>query len=183
MKKFISVALLFVAMLVCGSVMAAQPKAKEFLGEWRVSDDTVSLILGEVPKEMGDASFGCVIDFVSKSKVEVYIDANLQFPIDEGVNMVMTFGCKLDCNWKYKKGVLNIEYYDINAWLEDLKLEPNDPEFQMAIEMFRPSVEAEMSRIIVDSFKGLPVVEAGDVTINGDKMIIFDGGNCLVLER
>ena len=183
MKKLFSAVLLFVAMLICGSVMAAQPKAKEFIGEWTVTPETVALILGEVPQGMGDGEFSCKFNFVSKSMADVFIDAKFQVPIEEGVDMVMTLRCELNCVWSYKKGVLNIEYYDVKAKLGELTLVPENPKFQVFMDMYRPTVEEEMSRLVIDSFKDVAIVESGEVTIVGNKMVIEDGDECLVLER
>ena len=183
MKKFISVALLFVAMLVCSSAEAAKPKAKDFLGEWTVTQETVSLILGEVPDGLGGAELSCTFDFVSKTNADVYIGAKLQFPLEEGVEMLIILNCKLYCIWDYKNGALDVEYYDIQAQLDELTLVPENPQFQMFMDMYRPTVEAEMSKIIIDSFNDVALIESGKVTILGDKMVIEDDGDCLVLER
>ena len=51
------------------------------------------------------------------------------------------------------------------------------------MDMYRPTVEEEMSRIIIDSFNDVAIVESGEVTIVGNKMVIEDDGECLVLER
>ena len=183
MKKIVSAALLFVAMLMCGSAMAAQPKAKDFIGEWTVTPETVAHILGEVPQGMGDGEFSCKFDFVSKKLADVYIGAKFQIPLEEGVDMVMIVSCELNCVWSYKKGVLNIEYYDVKAKLGELTLVPENPQFQMFMDMYRPTVEEEMSRLIIDSFNDVAIVESGEVTIVGNKMVIEDDGECLVLER
>lgn len=185
MRKLFSFVLLSVAMLMFSSVMAAQPKAEDMLGKWQVSPEFISKILGEVPQEMGNAKMDCCFEFCENAKALAHINAQMQIAVDTGIEMILDFGVLLNCSWVYADDLLFVEYSDIDITLNKIQFVPENPQFEMMMEMMKPQIYEMFSSMIKSSFKDEPLMPYVVVDIEGDVMTLSDkvDGEALVLTR
>lgn len=185
MKRVFALALLSFAMLVCSSVMAAQPKAEDMLGKWQVSPEFVSKILGEVPQEMGNAKMDCCFEFCENAKALAHINAQMQIAVETGIEMILDFGVLLNCSWVYADDLLFVEYSDIDVTLNKIQLVPENHQFEVVMEMMKPQIYDMFSSMIKDAFKDEPLIPYVVVDIEGDVMTLSDkvDGEALVLTR
>jgi hypothetical protein len=186
MKKLFSLVLLTFAIFFSASVMAAQPKAEEIIGKWQVHPEYVSKILGELPQEeMGVAQMECCFEFCDNAKAKTYIKARMQFAVDDGIEMILDFDVLLDCSWQYDDAKLFAQYDNIDVTMNEIKLQPENTEFEMLMQMMKPQVLEKFSSMIKESFNNEPLMSGDGVDIEGDKMTIIDSndGDTLVLMR
>lgn len=185
MKKLVSLILLSFAIFFSASVIAAQPKAEEIIGKWQVCPEYVSKILGDVPQEMGVAQMECSFEFCDNAKAKTRIKAKMQFAVDDGVEMILDFDVLLDCSWRYDDAKLFAQYDNIDVTMNEIKLQPENPQFEMVMQMMKPQILEKFSSMIKESFNNEPLMSGDGVDIEGDKMTIIDSkdGDTLVLMR
>lgn len=175
MKRFFKfAALLLVAAVVCGTVEAKAPKAKQLIGEWMVDPATVSKMIGvgdAIPDDIKDFDAQAVLTFQRGDKAEFVAQVVVEIEVDAGVFMTMDFGATFYCKWSYKNELLklNIESYDFS--FNNITINPSDPEFEQMIPMLLPSLEEAMTKEMAESIHSLEVVKNGAVELVSDDVL------------
>jgi len=175
MKRFFKfAALLLVAAVVCGTVEAKAPKAKQLIGEWKVDDASASQMIGvgdAIPEDVTNFDVQAVLKFQRGDKAEFVADVVFEIDVDEGVSMVMEFGATFFCKWSYidESLKISIESYDFS--FNNIKLNPSDPEFEQMLPMILPALESSLEEEMAESIHSLEVVKNGAVELVSDDVL------------